>query len=162
MKNLFTPFCSTILLAGTLLAASSCRQECGQAETGPPLLGFAFSTDTLAAGTGFRKAEAFSAYLVRYKKADFSQPIDTVRTGQRPGNFYYVDRTLFCNFPASPGPADPLSYRLEVPAATRRYDITDIGLQYDGTADCSRSISRLDALVNGQRVDMRRGYVLTK
>jgi hypothetical protein len=162
MKNLFTPFCPAILLVGTLLAASSCRRECALAETGPPRLGFAFSTDTLAAGTGFRKAEALSAYLVRYKNADLSQPIDTVRTGQRPGNFYYVDRTLFCNLPASAGPSDPLSYRLEVPAATRRYDITDIGLQYDGTAECSRSISRLDALVNGQRVDARRGFVLTK
>jgi hypothetical protein len=162
MKHLFTPVYPTLLLAGALLVASGCRRECALAETGPPLLGFAFSTDTLAAGKGFRKAEALSAYLVRYKDADLSQPLDTVRAGQRPGNFYYVDRTLFCNFPASTGPTDPRSYRLEVPAATRRYDITDIGLQYDGTADCSRSISRLDALVNGQRVDARRGYVLTK
>lgn len=163
MKHPFTPFCSSLLLVGTLLAASSCRrQQCELAATGPPLLGFAFSTDTLAAGKGFRKAEALSAYLVRYKNADLSQPLDTVRTSQRPGSFYYVDRTLFCNLPASAGPADPRSYRLEVPAATRRYDITDIGLQYDGTAECSRSISRLDALVNGQRVDARRGFVLTK
>jgi hypothetical protein len=162
MKHLSTPPRIAPLLIIMLLAASSCQQKCGLAETGPPLLGIAFSTDTLGAGTGFRKAEALSAYLVRYKNADLSQPLDTVRTSQRPGNFYYVDRTLFCNFPASAGPADPHSYRLEVPAATRRYDITDIGLQYDGAAACSRSISRLDALVNGQRVDARRGYVLTK
>jgi hypothetical protein len=162
MKQLFTPLRPAALLVGTLLMASSCRQGCGLAETGPPLLGFAFSTDTLAGGAGFRKAEAFSAYLVRYKNADLTQPLDTVRTTQRPGNFYYVDRTLFCNFPASAGPADPHSYRLEVPGVARRYDITDINLQYDGTADCGRSISRLDALVNGQRVDARRGFVLTK
>jgi hypothetical protein len=163
MSQLYTQFCTAALLISALLAASSChRKECGPAETGPPSLGFAFSTDTLAAGAGFRKAEALSAYLVRYKKADLSQPLDTVRTSQRPGNFYYLDRTLFCNFPASAGPADPLSYRLEVPAVKRRYDITDIVLQYDGTDDCSRTISRLDALVNGQRVDARRGFVLTK
>jgi len=162
MKHLFTPFCTAAVLIGTLLATSSCNQKCGLAETGPPLLGFAFSTDTLAAGKGFRKAEAFSAYLVRYKNADLTQPLDTVRTTQRPGNFYYVDRTLFCNFPASAGPSDPHSYRLEVPGAARRYDITDIGLQYDAVGSCSNTISRLDALVNGQRVDARRGFVLTK
>jgi hypothetical protein len=112
MKHLSTPPRIALLLISTLLAASSCQQKCGLAETGPPLLGIAFSTDTLGAGTGFHKAEALSAYLVRYKNADLSQPLDTVRTSQRPGNFYYVDRTLFCNFPASAGPADPHSYRL--------------------------------------------------
>ena len=162
MKHVSTSFYSALLLASTLLAASSCRQPCAMAETGPPLLGFVFSTDTVGTGTGFHKAEALSAYLVRYKKADLSQPIDTVRTNSRPGNFYYVDRKLFCNFPASAGDSDPHSYRLQVPAVQRRYDITDINLQYDGTADCSRSISRLDALVNGERVDARRGFVLTK
>lgn len=162
MEYMPTPFSSALLLVGTLLAASSCRQQCGLSETGPPFLGFVFSTDTVAAGTGFRKAEALSAYLVRYKNADLSQPIDTVRTNSRPSNFYYVDRRLFCNLPASAGPTDPHSYRLEVPAVQRRYDITDIVLQYGDIDDCSRSISRLDALVNGQRVDVRQGFVLTK
>ncbi|WP_151089212.1 hypothetical protein [Hymenobacter baengnokdamensis] len=149
-------------LAVCLLAFSSCRKDCAPADTGPPLFGIAFSTDTLGTGRGFHEAEALSAYLVRYADANLSRPLDTVRTNQKPGNFFYVDRTLFCNFPASAGAADPHSYRLEVPATKSRFDIQDVVLQYGGPTDCTRSIDRLDALVNGQRVDARRGYVVGK
>lgn len=164
MKHLATRLCSAGWLVGALLAASSCRhpQDCAVAITSPPLLGFAFSTDTVVGGTGFRKAEAFTAYLVRYKNADFSQPLDTVRATKPGGNFHYIDRTLFCNLPAGGGATDPRSYRLEVPATKHRYDIADPVVQYDATAECTRSLARLDALVNGQRVDVRRGYVLTR
>lgn len=151
------------LAAGSLTGCN--LHPCYPADTGPPPFGIAFSTDTLGAGAGFRKAEAFSAYLVRYRGADFSQPLDTLRASDRykaPTVFYYVDRTLFCNFPAVGGPSDPRSYRLEVPAAKKRYDISDITLEYGGVDNCTRTISRLDALLNGQRVDARRGYVLTK
>ncbi len=164
MKRLATRLSPALLALGTLLAASGCgqHQDCPVAMTSPPMLGLTFSTDTLGGGSGFRKAEALSAYLVRYKNADFSQPLDTVRTGKVGGNFYYTGRTLFCSLPASTGTTDPRSYRLEVPAVSRRYDITDIIVQYDGTAECTSSLSRLDALLNGQRIDARRGYVLTK
>ncbi|QKG57172.1 hypothetical protein GKZ68_11355 [Hymenobacter sp. BRD128] len=140
-------------------------RPCNPADPGPQPFGIAFSTDTLGAGKGFRKAEAFSAYLVRYRGADFSQPLDTLRANDRPKSpmlFYYVDRTLFCNFPAVGGPSDPRSYRLEVPAAKRRYDISDIVLTYGGVDNCTRTITRFDALINGQRVDTRQGYVATK
>jgi hypothetical protein len=151
------------LAAGSL---TSCNlHPCSSSETGPPPFGIAFSTDTLGTGTGFRKAEALSAYLVRYKGVDFSQPLDTLRANDRyksPTVFYYVDRTLFCNFTAIGGPSDPHSYRLEVPAVKKRYDIRDIVLEYGGVDDCTRTIARLDALLNGQRIDARRGYVLTK
>lgn len=155
-----------VVLALSLVAAGTgCRKDCYMADTGPPQFGLAFSTDTLGTGGGFRKAEAFSAYLVRYRGADFSQPQDTLwakNQRQGPNVFYYVDRTMFCNFPAVGGATDPQSYRLEVPAARKRYDISAIALEYGGTTDCSRTIARLDALINGQRVDARRGYTLTK
>ncbi|QKG53158.1 hypothetical protein [Hymenobacter sp. BRD67] len=149
-------------LASCLLAFSSCHKDCAPAITAPQPFSIAFSTDTLSTGRGFHKAEALSAYLVRYADTELSQPLDTVRTSQKPGNFFYVDRTLFCNFPASAGAADPHSYRLEVPATKSRYDIQAVVLQYGGTTACTRSIDRLDALVNGQRVDARRGYVVGK
>lgn len=141
-------------------------QRCGDSESPPPHLGFALSTDTLGtASKGFRKAEAFSAYVVFYGGPDFSQPLDTVRATKQPSNFYYVDRTMFCNLAIPSNGArssEPRSYRLAVPAAGRRYDISDAVLQYGGADECTRSLDRLDVLVNTQRVDVRRGYTLTK
>ena len=144
------------------LAFGGCK-KCLPNNPGPLPFGLAFSTDTLGTGKGFHQAEAFSAYLVRYRGADFTQPLDTLRAQDKvPRVFYYVDRTMFCNFPAISGSDGPGSYRLAVPAAQRNYDITDIVLEYGGTSECTRSINRLDALVNGQRADARRGYVITK
>jgi hypothetical protein len=165
MKYFDARFLAALLALGFCGFTSCNLNHCAPAETGPQPFGLAFSTDTLGAGTGFRKAEAFSAYLVRYRAADFSQPLDTLRATDRtkaPIVFYYVDRTLFCNFPAVGGPSDPHSYRLEVPAVKKRYDISDIVLEYGGIDDCTRTLARLDALLNGQRVDARRGFVLTK
>ena len=148
---------------GLVLAAllgAGCRR-CGASESGPAQYGLAFSTDTLGVGKGFRRAEVATAYLVRYTNADYTQPLDTVRALQKPGNFFYVDRRWFCILPFT-GSNPPRSYRLEVPAARRRYDITDIVLQYGSVEDCTRTIARLDALVNGQRRDGRQGDELTK
>jgi hypothetical protein len=144
------------------LAFGGCK-KCAPNATGPLPFGLALSTDTLGTGKGFRKAEAFSAYLVRYRGADLTQPLDTLRPqAVVPRNFYYVDRTMFCNFPAASNPDGPHSYRLAVPAAQRSYDIADIVLEYGGITDCTQNVNRLDALLNGQRVDARRGYVITK
>ena len=139
---------------------AGCRQ-CGASETGPARFGVVFSTDTLGAGKGFRRAEVATAYLVRYTSANFTQPIDTARALPTGNYFYYVDHRWFCNFPVT-GSEPPRSYRLEMPAASRRYDIADIVLQYGDVENCSRTISRLDALINGQRVDVRRDGTLTK
>ena len=154
-----------MLLVGSLatlsMLGSGCNKCTGQMNSmPPPVLGFVFSTDTLGTGKGFRKAEALSAYAVRYAGQDLTEPLDTVRATQRSGSFYYVDRTLFCNFPINNLATGAHSYRVEVPAAQRRYDIKDIVLQYGGVSDCTTSIDRLDALLNGQRVDARRGYPL--
>jgi hypothetical protein len=165
MSYYYTRFMAGLLGVAACSLTGCNLHPCYSSESGPPPFGMAFSTDTLGAGTGFRKAEAFSAYLVRYRGSDFSQPIDTLRANDRakaPTAFYYVDRTLFCNFPAVGGPTDPRSYRLEVPAAKKRYDISDIVLEYGGVDDCTRTVARLDAQLNGQRIDARRGYVLTK
>jgi len=165
MPQPITLFSAALLgLAASSLAGCNLR-PCASANAGPPLLGLVFSTDTLGTGPGFRKAEALSAYLVRYRGADFSLPLDTLRASDRyrsPTAFYYVDRTLFCNFPATAGPSDPRSYRLEVPATKKRYDLSDIVFEYGGVDNCTRTVARLDMLVNGQRVDARRGYTLTK
>ncbi|MEJ7664034.1 MAG: hypothetical protein WKG07_33140 [Hymenobacter sp.] len=129
----------------------------------PLPFGLAFSTDTLGAGKGFRKAEAFSAYLVRYRDTSLTQPLDTLRAQDKvPKAFTYVGKTMFLNILATDGPDGFRGYRLAVPAAQRSYDITDIVLEYGGISECTRSINRLDALVNGQRVDARRGYTITK
>ena len=165
MRKAYPRFWHVVLALGLVAAGAGCRKDCYLAATAPQSFGMAFSTDTLGAGVGFRKAEAFSAYLVRYRGANFSQPQDTLwakNQRQVPTAFYYVDRTMFCNFPAIGSATDPRSYRLVVPAASKRYDVSDIVLEYGGTTDCSRTLNRLDALINGQRVDARRGYTLTK
>jgi hypothetical protein len=165
MKKAYTRFWYVVLAGGLVAAGTGCRKNCYPAETGPPPFGMAFSTDTLGTGAGFHKAEAFSAYLVRYRGPDFSQPQDTLwakNQRQGPNVFYYVDRTMFCNFPAVGSATGPQSYRLEVSAARKRYDISAIVLEYGGSDECSRTIARLDALLNGQRVDASRGYTLTK
>jgi hypothetical protein len=165
MSHHYTRFVAALLGLGACGLTGCNLRPCASSDTGPPPFGLAFSTDTLGAGTGFRKAEALSAYLVRYQGVAFTQPVDTLRANDRfksPTAFYYVDRTLFCNFTAVGGPADPHSYRLEVPAAKKRYDISDIVLEYGGVDDCTRTVARLDAQLNGQRIDARRGYVLTK
>ena len=161
MKSTHYPsFLLAALLAG--LAFAGCK-KCAPSDPGPLPFGLVFSTDTLGTGLGFHKAEALSAYLVRYRGTDFSEPVDTLRAQDKvPKAFYYVDHKLFCVIPAATGPTDPRSFRLEVPAVKRRYDITDIVLQYGGISDCTRSIDRLDALVNGQRVDARQNYTLTR
>lgn len=150
------------------LAFGGCKKSSPDAPC-PPILpellpfGMAFSTDTLGMGKGFRQAEAFSAYLVRYRDANLTQPLDTLRAQDKvPRAFTYVGRTMFVNILATDGLTGYRSYRLAVPAAQRSYDITDIVLEYGGTSECTRSINRLDALVDGQRVDARRGYVITK
>ncbi|WP_223650523.1 hypothetical protein [Hymenobacter psoromatis] len=154
------------LLAGLSFAGckkSSPNSPCPLALTGPLPFGLAFSTDTLGTGTGFRKAEAFSAYLVRYRGTNLTEPLDTLRAQDKvPRAFTYLDKTMFLNILATGGSDGFHSYRLAVPAAQRSYDITDIVLEYGGLSDCTRNINRLDALVNGQRVDARRGYTITK
>lgn len=159
---------AALLALAAGLALGGCKKSspeapCPLALTGPLPLGLAFSTDTVGTGLGFRKAEAFSAYLVRYKGPGQTEPLDTLRPQDKvPTAFCYVDKTLFCNILAIENPTGPRSYRLVVPAAQRRYDIADIVLEYGGVENCTRTISRFDALVNGQRVDVRRGYVITK
>ena len=53
-----------------LLAAAGC--SCPPSMPAPPVFMLAFSADTLApGGVGFRKTEIRTAYLVRYRAADF-------------------------------------------------------------------------------------------
>lgn len=159
---------ATLLALAAGLAFGGCKKSSPDAPCplylpSPLPFGLTFSTDTLGTGKGFRQADAFSAYLVRYRDANLTQPLDTLRALDKvPRAFAYVGKTMFLNILAGSFSDGPRSYRLAVPAAQRSYDITDIVLEYGGTSECTRSINRLDALVNGQRVDARRGYVITK
>ena len=159
---------ATLLVLAAGLAFGGCKKTSPDAPCplylpSPLPFGMALSTDTLGTGKGFRQAEAFSAYLVRYRDANLTQPLDTLRAQDKvPKAFTYVGKTMFINILATDGLNGYRGYRLAVPAAQRSYDITDIVLEYGGTSECTRSINRLDALVNGQRADARRGYVITK
>lgn len=151
-------------LAG-LLALAGC--DCPKADLAPPQFMLAFSTDTLASGgLGFRRAEVRSAYLVRYAGPAWQQPVDTLRaptlrSGTSPVLAIYYYRA---DNPHPPQFALPdyvsqnvfaRSFRLVVPAASRRYDIANLVLeQAAGRGRCPLTYTtRNEATVNGQRHD---------
>ena len=153
---------TTVLAAAVALPACSCPDNMGP----PPTFTLAFSTDTLAStGIGFRKAEVRSAYIVRYRDADFQSMDDTLRqptavksTSTKPlFHIYY-------------GPGHPplfeiptferqniyaRSFRLVVPAANRTYDINNVVLKQEpgGSRCSSERLTRREATVNGQLRD---------
>ncbi|WP_310395946.1 hypothetical protein [Hymenobacter sp.] len=114
---------------------------------------------------GFRLSEIRSAYMVRYASADFQQPLDTLRrpvpnVGARQSLQieYSYQRPPQFEVPVNVGQnVVARSFRLEVPAANRRYDITDVVLETETLyADQPCPNYRLvlrNALVNGQRRD---------
>jgi hypothetical protein len=129
-----------------------------------------FNPDSLG-GPGFRRAEVGSAYVVRYA-ATLSSPIDTLR--QRPAGsnsapeaeFLALDRQSFNLYlPINTRAGQAVSsYRLVVPAATRRYDLTDLDVKTStskGPCSCS-GIDRLDFSLNGQRQDGRNTVEMSK
>jgi len=146
-----------------LLAAAGC--SCPKNEPPPPQFMLAFSADTLApGGVGFRKAEIRTAYLVRYRAADFQSLVNTLR--QPTAATRNSTKPMFTVF-YRPGYApqfalnDYISQNVfarrfrVVPAAGRTYDITNVVLeQTAGSGRCAvPHLSRRDAIVNGQRRD---------
>ena len=163
MRRSFYLRCAEVVAVGLL--ATGCNM-CEEPDLPPPQLALAFSTDTLASGgIGFRLAEIRSAYLVRYATADFQQPLDTLRrpvpnTGARQVLQIEYSYQRPPQFEVPVGVAQNVvarSFRLEVPAANRRYDITDVVLETetlyaDQPCPSYRPVRR-EALVNGQRRD---------
>ena len=147
-----------------LLAAAGC--SCPKNEPPPPQFMLAFSADTLApGGVGFRKAEIRTAYLVRYRAADFQSFVDTLRQPTAATRnstkpvfpvFYgpahapqfaldeYVSQNVFAR-----------SFRLVVPAASRTYDINNVVLEQTASSGrcAAPHLSRREATINGQRRD---------
>ncbi|WP_210520748.1 hypothetical protein [Hymenobacter terricola] len=152
------------LLATGLLAVAGC--SCPPSDPPPPQLTLAFSTDTLApGGVGFRRAEMRTAYLVRYRAADFQPLLDTLR--QPTAATVNSGKPMFSVF-YGPGYAPQFglsefisqnvyarSFRLVVPAAGRTYDITNVVLeQAAGSGRCAAPhLSRREATINGQLRD---------
>ena len=124
--------CTVLICLGASVGLSSCC-DCS---AGPDYeeLHFAFSADSLG-GTGFRRADLRTAYLVTYAQPSFQGSRDTARQrlASTPptalGNFFPVDYLL----QASPNAAAfslyahaGLSYRIVVPAAGRAYEIDNV------------------------------------
>ena len=157
----------------TLFAGCSCPPN---AVAPPASFMLAFSTDTLAAGgVGFRQAEVRSAYLVRYRDADFQSMDDTLR--QRTAATAHSNKPEFGIYyrPGYPPQFDlptferqniyARSLRLVVPAANRTYDITNVVLKQEpGENRCDGDrLTRREATVNGQLRDgLTTPPVLTK
>ena len=149
--------------AVTLLAGCSCPPN---AMAPPPTFMLAFSTDTLApGGAGFRKAELRTAYIVRYRDADFQSMDDTLRqrtaatansTKPEFGIYYRPGYPPQFELPAFERQNTfARSFRLVVPAANRTYDINNVVLQEEpGKSRCDGDrLTRREATVNGQLRD---------
>ncbi|GAA4032715.1 hypothetical protein GCM10022409_16220 [Hymenobacter glaciei] len=164
-------------LVGVLAAAVALPAcDCPANMSPPPVFTLAFSTDTMAStGVGFRKAEVRSAYIVRYRDADFQSMDDTLRqptaataNSKNPefGIYYrpgYPPQFALPDFERQNTFAR--SFRLVVPAANRTYDINNVVLKEEpGESRCSGyRITRREATINGQLRDgLKTSPILTK
>jgi hypothetical protein len=159
---------SGLLLAGGALLGSC---NCPEAETGPVPFVLQFSTDTLNAGRGFRRAELQAAYLVRYDDAAFIYPVDTLRfvtkSQNEPGILLYYPTAFsapqaYLPYYIDNGNHYAQGFKLQLPGVT--YYISNLELQMsDSKGFCEQShTDHYYATVNGQRVDARGGYLLTR
>ena len=155
-------FSGVCLLALALLPLAGCTRGCQEPNPLPNSFLLAFSTDTLSpTGVGFRRAEIRSAYLVEYATATLQQPLDTLHpnTGRPgPGRFlevYYGTgrQAPMFELRGAGRRADAQSFRLVVPAGGRRYNITNVVLEFaTGPGKCPEyTVTRKEATVNGQR-----------
>lgn len=153
------PFSRCLLLSLLALTALSgcCLGECpGYSESA--LVYFQFSTDTLAAGRGFRQAEVRGAYVVQYSDKRLTQPLDTLpwlgasAVGRK---LLIADRRRFAlGFVGDTLRGVAGSYRVVVPAAGQRYDLRDFVVPVQRTRcrnGCDRATS-VSFRLNGQLV----------
>ncbi len=146
----------------TLLAGCSCPANMGPL----PTFILAFSADTATSnGLGFRRAEVRSAYLVRYRDADFQSMDDTLRqptaataSSRNPVFVIYYRPGFPPQFDLPAFERQNIyarSFRLVVPAANRTYAITNVVLKQEPGEDrCDGDrLTRREATVNGQLRD---------
>ena len=154
----------TAVLAAAVALLTGC--SCPPNAVAPPIFMLAFSTDTLqSTGVGFRKAEVRSAYIVRYRDADFQSMDDTLRqptaataNSTKPQFGIYYQPGYPPQFPVPDYERQNTfarSFRLVVPAANRTYDINNVVLQEEpGKSRCDGDrLTRREATVNGQLRD---------
>ena len=156
-----------VLAVAAAAALPACQWFACPADMGPPpVFMLAFSTDTLqSTGVGFRKAEVRSAYIVRYRDADFQSMDDTLRqptaataNSTKPvfGIYYRPGYPPQFNLPDFERQNTyARSFRLVVPAANRTYAIANVVLKEEPGKDrCDGyRLTRREATVNGQLRD---------
>jgi hypothetical protein len=164
--NISLPLRSLTAVLAAAVALPACQQTCPLGMAPPPTYMLAFSTDTTeGTGLGFRRAEVRSAYLVRYRTANFQQPLDTLlqptpltlRNTTKPllGVYYSAGHPPQFAVPDNGTLLANQSFRLVVPAASRTYDISNVVLEQenDGTRCNGIHLTRREATVNGQLRD---------
>jgi hypothetical protein len=164
--RLTSPSRRLLAVLAAAVALPACQQTCPANMAPPPRFMLAFSTDTLAStSVGFRKAEVRSAYIVRYRDADFQSMDDTLRqptaataksTKPTFGVYYQPGRPPQFDLPDFERQnIYALSFRLVVPAANRTYDISNVVLKQEpGETRCAgERLTRREATVNGQLRD---------
>ncbi len=163
MRHRCTIIVGAGVLAAGLLALAGCARGCQEPSPFPDSFPLAFGADTVRSnGTGFRRAEVRSAYLVRYATTDLQQPLDTLHANTgRGGGRLFLDVYYPSSSDGRPGfdlrgsssRSDAHSFRLLVPAAGRTYDITAVVLEYaTGPGKCPEyRVTRREATINGQR-----------
>ncbi|MBC8082677.1 MAG: hypothetical protein H7Z21_05640 [Hymenobacter sp.] len=147
----------------TLLAGCGCNNvDCVSCNLEEYRVLLRFSPDSLQ-GSGFRRSEANSAYVVRYANQDFSGARDTIRQELRRESYlnFYANGLDLSTLPAPAGATGSItgpfpqgSYRIVVPALSRQYDISGFdvaGETGDGCCACYRNTRRRFTL-NGQYV----------
>jgi hypothetical protein len=166
-------------LAGGLLALGMTTLagcNCPDADVAPVQFTLQFSTDTLGAGRGFRRAELQAAYVVRYKQNGFQGLIDTLHTARGPYNFNEDSLQFYY-----PGPGLPPQvhlpghyYDFYEPAALARsfalhigpdvFRLTDFDTQESTTGlVCPRThFDHYYVVLNDQRIDVLGGYLLKR
>ncbi|RPD47099.1 hypothetical protein DNI29_13185 [Hymenobacter sediminis] len=126
---------------------------------------FRFSADTLGTGSGFRREELRSAYLVRYLDADLTLPGDTLRQ-PAPGTPPTVSTSYFqilavpvnsfgLYFQKSGSAVYPGSFRVVVPTSQRSFDIRQPDLELAEHDDrCGgQYVRRVRFTLNGELID---------
>ncbi|WP_310396268.1 hypothetical protein [Hymenobacter sp.] len=152
------------VIAVALLLASvnltGCCFDCVES-TDTSFLTFAFSPDSVG-GTGFRRAELQSVYVVTYGQPGFRGVPDTSRQ-VRPGTSGAASRSLQLYPSPTPPigritmsvyaqPGVPFSYRIVVPAAERVYAIDDVVHVFkEGEGGCNcRTLTEKRFTVDGR------------
>lgn len=162
-----------MLLALSAILLAGCN--CPDVDVAPVQFTLQFSTDTLGAGRGFRTTELRDSYLVRYEDNNFQNLVDTIRTYSEalPRDGYQLD---------FPGPGFPpqlylpfyypgrynnyyveaKSFALHIGPDVFQLNSFDLQQSQRGFRCPVTHVDHYYAVINGQRIDARGGYLLTR